>query len=94
MHGRIQVCPIEPTRLLVKELKEAGKTNIDMVEWEQVHSICSDLFENIENICHNQHNRRWCTFWQRESEILIYVSQFWQFCCEFTHFLVYFYKTK
>merc|ERR1711971_526195 len=29
------VCPIEPTRLLVKELKEAGKTNIDMVEWEQ-----------------------------------------------------------
>ena len=47
MHGRIQVCPIEPTRLLVKELKEAGKTNIDMVEWEQVDSICSDLFENI-----------------------------------------------
>ena len=36
MHGGIQVCPIEPTRLLVKELKEAGKTNIDMVEWEQV----------------------------------------------------------
>ena len=36
MHRGIQVCPIEPTRLLVKELKEAGKTNIDMVEWEQV----------------------------------------------------------
>ena len=49
MHGGIQVCPIEPTRLLVKELREAGKTNIDMVEWEQVHSICSDLFENIAN---------------------------------------------
>jgi len=29
------VCPIEPTRLLVKELREGGKTNIDMVEWEQ-----------------------------------------------------------
>ena len=35
----IQVCPIEPTRLLVKELREGGKTNIDMVEWEQVCSI-------------------------------------------------------
>ena len=40
----IQVCPIEPTRLLVKELREGGKTNIDMVEWEQV---CSQVLLNI-----------------------------------------------
>ena len=29
----------------MKELREAGKTNIDMVEWEQVHRIWSNLFE-------------------------------------------------
>ena len=31
-----QVCPIEATRHLVEELIAGGKTNIDLVEWDQV----------------------------------------------------------
>ena len=74
-------------------------------KWSSSGSHCyhSVVYNYIADICHNHHNRQWCTFssrvsfLHREREFLAYFGQFWLFCCEFcefTHFLVYFYMAK
>ena len=50
----------------------------------------------IADICHNHTSSggsffsSWCTIRHRERDISAYFGQFGLFCCEFTHFLVYF----
>ena len=69
-------------------------------KWSSSGSHCyhSVVYNYIADICHNRHNRQWCTFssrvsfLHRERKILAYFGQFWLFCCEFMHFLVYFYR--
>ena len=54
----------------------------------------------IAEICHDSHDRRWCTFssgctfLQREREILSYFGQFGFLGLKCKHFLVYFYRPK
>ena len=55
---------------------------------------------DIANICHDRHNQRLSTFFEpvpplhSKREMLAYYGQFGLFCCELTHFLVYFYRAK
>ena len=64
---------------------------------------CLEIWPNHNDpvradICHTGHNQRWCAFFTSLSffaERMQNFGKFWLFgWCEFTHFLVYFYRSK
>ena len=51
------------------------------------------LFEEpIADICHYRHRRRWCPFFNMVPFFAQRTRNLGLFCCEFTHFLVFFYR--
>ena len=58
------------------------------------------MVSHIADICHNRHNWRWCLFFKPVPFFVERTRNFGQSwpihvsCCEFTHFLVYFYRAK
>ena len=52
----------------------------------QIISFCLEVIHNVKNT-----SRRQCTFFR---PLQAYFGQFWLFCREFSHFLVYFYRPE